>query len=94
MPRPGAVTVTAVTTVQSNRIVGAIAKAIAPYIGEMMANSSIEMHCRKIGIDGTIDHRQFDELLRRLGLGLNIFIGRDKTATVMQQIRSGVEVQS
>src|ERR1044072_6031115 len=83
-----------VAAVESGRIIGAIAKAIIPYIGEMMANSSIEAHCRNIGIPGPIAPRQLDDLLRRLGLGLNIFIGRDKTATVMAQIRSGVELPS
>jgi len=72
----------------------AVAEAITPYIGQMMARSSIEMHCKRIGITGrTIDRLQLDELLRRLALGLNIFIGRDKTASVIDQIRSGVELE-
>jgi hypothetical protein len=79
----------------ASTVLTAIANAITPYIGHMMAQSSIEMHCKRIGITGggTIDRLQLDELLRRLALGLNIFIGRDKTASVIEQIRNGVEIQ-
>jgi hypothetical protein len=65
-----------------------IAEAIAPYIGRTMAQSSIDIHSKNVGItDGSIDDRQLDELLRRLGLGLNIFIGRDKTTALVDEIR-------
>ena len=64
---------------------------MAPYIGKTMAQSSIAMHSKKVGIDQTIDPSQFEELLRRLALGLNIFIGRDKTTALVDEIRSGVE---
>ena len=77
---------------QASTTLTTIADAIAPYIGRTMAQSSIEMHCKKIGIsNGSIDRGQLDELLRQLSLGLNIFIGRDKTTLVLSEIRSGME---
>jgi len=78
---------------QATTILTRIAAIITPYIGTMMARSSIEMHCKRLGIAGdVIDRGQLDQLLRQLSLGLNIFIGRDKTETVMQEIRGGMEI--
>ena len=77
---------------QASTTLAAIADAIAPYIGKTMAQSSIDIHSKKVGItNGTIDAGQIDELLRRLALGLNIFIGRDKTTALVDEIRSGME---
>ncbi len=78
---------------QASHALSAIADAIAPYIGVTMAHSSIDMHRRGVGIvdDGSIDAGQLDELLRRLALGLNIFIGRDKTTAVLGEIRNGMK---
>ena len=77
---------------QANTILLKIAEVITPYIGAMMARSSVDMYCKRLGIDGTIDHGQLNELLRQLALGLAIFIGRDKTDNVMAEIRAGVEI--
>jgi len=78
---------------QASTILARIAEIITPYIGTMMARSSIEMHCRKLGIAGdVIDRHQLEQLLRHLSLGLNIFIGRDKTEAVIQEIRGGMEI--
>lgn len=78
---------------QASTVLKQIAEIITPYIGAMMARSSIDMHCKKLGIaNGVIDRDQLDQLLRQLSLGLNIFIGRDKTEALMQEIRSGVGI--
>ena len=76
---------------QAEPILTRIAEAITPYIGKVMARSSIDMHCKRLGIAGDIDAAQLDELLRRLALGLVIFIGTEKTDKVMQEIRDGME---
>ena len=69
-----------------------IADIIAPYVGRLMAHSSIELHCKRLGIAGeSMERTQLDALLKQLSLGLVIFIGRDKTDAVMREIRSGVE---
>ena len=76
---------------QTSTVMPTIAEAMTPYIGKMMAKSSIEMHCRNIGItNGTVERPQLEELLRRLSLGLNIFIGREKSEELMEKIRSGM----
>lgn len=77
---------------QANSILTKISDVISPYIGRLMARSSIDMHCKRLGIAGdVIDRPQVDQLLRQLSLGLVIFIGRDKTERVMQEIRTGME---
>jgi hypothetical protein len=78
----------------ASTILARITEIITPYIGAMMARSSVVMHCKRLGIAGEVIERgQLDQLLQQLALGLNIFIGRDKTEVVMQQIRSGMETQ-
>jgi hypothetical protein len=77
----------------ASTILTRIAEIITPYVGTMMARSSIEMYCKRLGIAGDVmDRNQLDQLLRQLSLGLNIFIGRDKTETVIQEIRGGMEI--
>ena len=59
---------------QASTILTTIADVITPYIGAMMARSSIDMHCKRLGIAGqTIDRHQLDQLLHQLSLGLHIF---------------------
>ena len=79
---------------QTSTILSTIADAMAPYIGSTMARTSIEMHCKNMGISSgsCLDDPQVDELLNRLALGLNIFIGRDKTVALVQEIRSGMRI--
>ena len=56
-----------------------------------MARSSIELYAKRLGINGSaLSAAQLDQLLRQLSLGLNIFIGREKTEAVVAEIRSAV----
>lgn len=72
-------------------LVRRIAIAISPYIGEMMAKTSIETHCKRLGIDvSKVTEADAERLLQQLGLGLNVFIGREKTEAVMLQIRKSI----
>ena len=69
-----------------------ITDAITPYIGKMMARSSVEVHCKRLGIDGdqTVTGHQVNELLTQLALGLNIFIGREKAEGLIRDIRVAI----
>ena len=72
-------------------LVRSIATAISPYIGETMARSSIETHCKRLGIDASkVTSADVERLLQQLGLGLNVFIGREKSEAVMLQIRKSI----
>ncbi len=69
-----------------------ITDAIAPFIGQMMARSSVEVHCKRLGINGdrTVSGQQINDLLRELALGLNIFLGRTKAEALIQDIRATI----
>jgi len=63
-------------------------KVLAPYIGDTMARSATTAHCQKLGITaGTVSTDQLEALLGKLGGGLNIFLGRDKSAAVVAEAR-------
>lgn len=65
---------------------------LAPYVGKLMARTAAGAHCRDLGIDGgMMSRQQVDALLGKLGLGLVIFLGKDKTALVMDTLRSAIE---
>lgn len=69
--------------------VDALVKVLAPYIGDTMARSAIEAHCQKLGIAAASPVRpdQLEALLGKLGGGLNIFLGREKSASVIGEVR-------
>ena len=73
----------------TSEAVETVVKVIAPYIGDTMARSATEAHCQKLGIaGGTVRPEQLEALLGKLSGGLNIFLGRDKSASVMAEARS------
>ena len=69
--------------------VDAVVKVLAPYIGDTMARSATEAHCQKLGIAAanSVSPDQLDSLLGKLGGGLNIFLGREKSAAVIGEVR-------
>jgi hypothetical protein len=65
-----------------------IVDEVSPFLGVLMARSSIELHCRNLKVDGPIvTPAQIDALLQKLAMGLNVFVGRLKSEQLMQQIR-------
>lgn len=76
---------------QAQPVVTTIVSAISPYLGQTMAQTSIVTYCKRLGIGDTTDMTQVDALLKQLALGLNVFIGRDKTESVMRALRHELE---
>jgi hypothetical protein len=71
----------------------AITRTLAPYVGATMAEASTRAHCEKLGIgaDGApITEGQLQALVGKLGAGLAVFIGREKAAGVVEEIRRAV----
>ncbi len=65
-----------------------VVEVMAPYIGDTMARSAALAHCEKLGVQGgTLAPEQLEALLARLGSGLNIFLGREKSVLVMAEVR-------
>jgi len=72
-------------------VIQTIATAITPYIGQMMARTSIDAHCKRLGLDAArLASADVDRLLQQIALGLNVFIGREKTEGVMRDIRASI----
>lgn len=69
----------------------ALVTVMAPYVGQTMARSAAEAQCQKLGVSGdTITPEQLEALLVRLGGGLNIFIGREKSSAAVELMRAAL----
>jgi hypothetical protein len=67
-------------------------KVMAPYIGDTMARSAAEAHCRKLEVlEGTIGPDQVELVLGKLLSGLNIFLGRERSAAVIGDVRRALQ---
>jgi hypothetical protein len=75
---------------KTSEVVDAVVKVLAPYIGDTMARSATEAHCQKLGIAATLGHEESEALLAKLAGGLNIFLGRDKSASVIAEARGSL----
>jgi hypothetical protein len=64
-----------------------IVRVVSPYVGETMARSATTAHCQKLGIGAEMGKEQLEALLSRLGSGLNIFLGREKSSQVVDELR-------
>ena len=67
--------------------VDSVVKVLGPYIGETMARSATEAHCQKLGIQDGASSEELESLLGKLGGGLNIFLGRDKSKAAIGEVR-------
>jgi len=76
----------------TSEAVQVMVKVLAPYVGDTMARSAAEAHCRKLGFaGGPLGPEQRDVLLVKIGSGLNIFLGRDKSAAVIAEVRRALD---
>jgi hypothetical protein len=71
-----------------------IVRVVAPYVGETMARSAAQAHCQKLGVGTDIGRDQLDALISRLGSGLNIFLGREKSSRVVTELRGAMGIGS
>jgi hypothetical protein len=69
--------------------VEAVVRVLGPHIGGTMARSAVEAHCQRLGIatGDALSPAQLDSLLGKLGGGLNIFLGREKAAAAIDEVR-------
>ena len=75
--------------------VDVLVAVMAPHIGDTMARSATEAHCRKLDIDAgsTLSPEQLEALLAKLLGGLNIFLGREKAVAVVTEAREALAAQ-
>ncbi|HLA77827.1 MAG TPA: hypothetical protein VJU18_09645 [Vicinamibacteria bacterium] len=66
----------------------AIIEVIAPYLGQGMARSAVTAHAQNLGFDGAhLRADQIEILMTKIGAGLNIFVGREKSATILAEVK-------
>ena len=72
----------------TSEVVATIVRVVSPYVGETMARSAATAHCRKLGITGErMDMSQAEALLAKMASGLNIFMGRERSALIVLELR-------
>jgi hypothetical protein len=79
-------------TYPTDRVVLVIVAVLKPYLGGVMAASAVEMHRQKLNLNGSqISRNQVQALIDSMGAGLNVFVGHDKAAQVMEQMQVAVK---
>lgn len=73
----------------------AIARVLAPYLGENMARAAVRGHAQRLGLRGERPAEgEIERLLDALGPGLGVFVGRDKTQRILDEVRGALGVRS
>jgi hypothetical protein len=67
-----------------------IVRVVSPYVGDTMARSAAAAHCQKLGIGKDLAPDQLEALIGRFGSGLNIFLGREKSSRVVEELRQAL----
>ena len=77
---------------RTTEAIDAVVKVLGPHIGDTMARSAAEAHCQKLGISAgnAVAADQIEMLLGKLSGGLNIFLGREKSAAVIGDVRQAL----
>jgi hypothetical protein len=68
-------------------------RVLAPVVGQHMAGAAVRSHIQKQGLNGTPTAAQLDTLLGNLGIGLNIFVGREKSVHLVAEMRAALDAQ-
>lgn len=75
-------------------VLDALAAVLSPYVGETMARASAQAHCEKLGVRGeAISAAETETLVAKLASGLNVFVGRERAAGVLDEMRKAVEAR-
>lgn len=68
-----------------------IVQVLAPYLGENMARAAVHSHRENLGLTGReLAHVDLARLLERIGPGLGVFVGRDKTERILDEIKTAL----
>lgn len=75
----------------TSEVLDAVSRVLEPLIGRLMARTAPSAHCSDLGIrSAVVDGAQIEALLEKLGLALIIFLGRDKAAAVVEDMRKAI----
>jgi hypothetical protein len=76
--------------VRTPQAVDVIVGVLAPHIGETTARAATSAHCRKLQLGERTDASKLQALLEQLRIGLNVFVGRERSAEVVAHARSAL----
>jgi hypothetical protein len=69
-------------------VIDVLVRALAPFVGANMARAVARGHCEKVGITtAQVSAAQLEKLIDVLRPGLNVFVGPEKTALIVEQVR-------
>jgi hypothetical protein len=73
---------------KTDHVLAELARVLSPYVGATMAEASTRVQSQKLGLTGpTLDREQADALVAKLGSGLTVFVGRQKSVAVVEEMR-------
>jgi hypothetical protein len=73
------------------RAFDAIIRVLSPYLGDNMARAAVQSQREKLGLaDQPLGAKDLEGFLDRLGPGLVVFVGREKTQRILDQVRVAV----
>jgi hypothetical protein len=76
---------------KTDDVVAELARVLSPYVGATMAEASARAHCQKLGLHGpTLGSEQIEALIAKLGSGLTVFVGRQKSLAVVEEMRKAL----
>lgn len=65
-----------------------IVEGLEPVLGKHMARAAVDGHCASLQLIGEdLSPTELDALLHRIGLGLCLFVGRDKADALVASFR-------
>ena len=69
-------------------VVEALTQTLTPYIGATMARSAVRAQCARLGLGAeVVSGAEAEGLIVKVGNGLNVFLGREKAAVVVDEMR-------
>jgi hypothetical protein len=68
-----------------------VVRILSPYLGATMARASVRAHYQRLGPLGShLDDDQVDTLIHKIHAGLNIFVGHERSARILEELREAV----
>ena len=75
----------------TDAVVEALTRTLTPYIGPNMARSAVQSQRERLGIEGAaMTADQIEGLISKVGHGLNVFLGRERAAGVIDEMRKSL----
>jgi hypothetical protein len=69
-----------------------IVRVLAPYLGENMARAAVRGHAEKLGLrPARLADRDVESLLQAVQPGLVVFVGREKTLQLLDEVRDALD---